>query len=101
MAEIHGKIPLEVLIKNWQGEFGWDVDRVRLLEHRKVVKMTQEIVKRGLDSLGEVFLGTDGKVWDGLHRIAIALELGIPEIKFKLVNPEKDLIELATKYKAR
>lgn len=93
---IRGLIPTEVLIKHWQGEFGWDIDRVRLLEHKRVVKMTAEIVKHGI--MGEVILGSDGRVWDGLHRIAIALELGIEWIPFVYKNPDKDLRDVIKEF---
>jgi ParB-like chromosome segregation protein Spo0J len=94
--EIRGIMPVEILIKHWHGEWGWHIDSVRLLEHKKVVKLTSEIVKHGM--IGEVVLGSDGRVWDGLHRIAIAMELGIPEIPFVYKDYSNDFEGVAKQY---
>jgi hypothetical protein len=89
-----GFIDPNILVKYWQGEWGWEVDRVRILEHKKVVKMTEQIIRYGIKELGEVILGTDGRVYDGLHRIAICLELQIPLIPFRLEDPKQNLLNV-------
>lgn len=92
-------MPVKELIKHWSSPHGWDIDSIRLLEQKQVVGLTAEIVKRGMP--GEIILGSDGKVWDGLHRIAIALELNIHEIAFVYKDHSSDLIKIVRKYEKK
>lgn len=39
-----------------------------------------------IDDAAPVLLGNDGRVWDGHHRICIALAEGIPELMVEVVD---------------
>ncbi|MEX2116827.1 MAG: hypothetical protein WEB37_08065 [Bacteroidota bacterium] len=83
-------------MKHWQADYGWDIDRIRLLEHERVVGLTAFIVKHGIP--GEVVLGSDGRVWDGKHRIAIALSLGIKDIPFVYKEVDRELRQVIEEF---
>lgn len=38
-----------------------------------------------IDHLAPVLLGNDGRVWDGHHRICIAIECGLPALMVEVV----------------
>ncbi|MFE7797016.1 hypothetical protein [Nocardia sp. NPDC057440] len=53
-------------------EFLWTRDRERTL------KIMDSVLDRGYDH--PVLLGDDGRVWDGHHRIAVAVALNLSQI---------------------
>ena len=39
-----------------------------------------------VDHLAPVLLGSDGRVWDGHHRIVIAIQLGVPSLMCEVAS---------------
>lgn len=63
--------------RNWPEEFEWlwANDRERMKSIKRQVKA------HGLDSFEDpILLGSDGRVWDGHHRLAVAMRLGIEKV---------------------
>lgn len=63
--------------RSWSEEFEWlwknDAHRMKSIK--------RQVKEHGLDSFDDpILLGSDGRVWDGHHRLAVAMKLGIKEV---------------------
>ena len=77
------EMPLAQVVEFWRpGSHDWTwvdeyADIVARPETPAIRKRVQEEGIGFLDRVAPILLGSDGRVWDGHHRICIALELGI------------------------
>ena len=85
------KMSAETIIEVYKDgdEIGWPAELQFLwTEHRnKTLALLDSVVANGFRD--PVLLGSDKRIWDGHHRIAVALALQIPvPVKFALTQPE-------------
>jgi len=80
------------LVQNWRpGSYDWTwADECADLsqQHRTAVILSR-ILKEGIgfaDNVEPILLGDDGRVWDGHHRICLALSLGIEELYVEVIG---------------
>lgn len=70
-------------------EIGWPYELMWLwTEHRKqLLALMDSVLKDGFQE--PIILGNDGRVWDGHHRLAVALALGM-RLPVDVVKPLED-----------
>jgi hypothetical protein len=69
---------------SWEQEWFWiDSDDDHAEEY---AKLEEEIRRDGIRT--PVLIGNDGRLWDGHHRLRIAVRLGIPYIPVELTAPK-------------
>lgn len=73
--------------RNWAQEFAWlwDNDGPRM---DVITTMIQETGFSGFSA--PILLGSDGRVWDGHHRLAAAMRLGIDKVPVVFSGEEPD-----------
>jgi len=73
---------LQQLLRDYQDgdEHGWDTefDWLRANHAEALADLRASVVKDGIRE--PVLLGSDGRVWDGHHRLCVALDLGLHEV---------------------
>lgn len=77
-------LPVEDLIARWRvgsHEWSWDQEYVDLWlgepsHSGRIHELFESISAEGIRE--PVLLGNDGRVWDGHHRVVIAMVLGLP-----------------------
>ena len=78
-------MPLADVLDRWiDGEgHGWVTEAVWLLTHdrQRMNELIASIRQHGI--LEPILLGTDGRVWDGHHRIVVAWLLRLREVPVK------------------
>lgn len=85
-------MPLPVLLRHWRpGSYDWEwLDEYWNLMHvnpavTDAVRARVESEGFGFaDAFGPILLGSDGRVWDGHHRICIAIEKRQPYLWVEL-----------------
>lgn len=86
-------MPLAQILTFWRpGSHDWswaeEYADVMAQERTKPVRLRVEAEGIGfIDHAAPVMLGSDGRVWDGHHRICIAIEKGIPSLMVETVLP--------------
>lgn len=61
----------------WPAEFAW----LWMEQPGQMVELIQDIITNGIQQ--PILLGMDGSIWDGHHRIAAAVALGLDIIPTK------------------
>lgn len=77
----HRMVKLEHLLgiyKVGSGDWLWQEEYEDLYKTQHQINLTESIRLKGIKE--PVLLGSDGRIWDGHHRICAALHLGITEI---------------------
>lgn len=70
---------------DWTWEEEWaDLDE-RHATDGELDKLEQQIRENGITT--PVLIGSDGRLWDGHHRICIAYRLGLTEVPVEIVEP--------------
>lgn len=61
-------------------EDGWDAEFAWIHEHHvdHLYDLTEDIKQYGI--IHPILLGNDGRIWDGHHRLCVAVDLGIKRI---------------------
>lgn len=81
-------VPLEALLKVVRDgdEVGWDVELGELWEARTdyLDILATSIQETGIQT--PILIGSDGRVWDGHHRLAVAQKLGLSEVPIEWVG---------------
>lgn len=73
---------------DWSWEEEWaSLDR-RHAETGYLEKLEKRIKEEGITM--PVLIGSDGRLWDGHHRLRIAVRLGIQEIPVEIVEPSPE-----------
>lgn len=69
-------------------EHGWATEFAYLATHHgpKLRKLRKSIAKRGIRI--PLLLGNDGRLWDGHHRLLVAVGLGISFVPVERANDE-------------
>lgn len=70
----------------WADEYQDLMDR----DQARTERIRQRIDAEGIgfiDHIAPVLLGNDGRVWDGHHRICIAIQRGIPTLNVETTEP--------------
>lgn len=73
---------VEDILRHWRpgsAEWAWDEEYADLIDDPVTDRVRERIDAEGFgfdDHLAPVLLGSDGRVWDGHHRIVIAMERG-------------------------
>lgn len=89
-------IPVSQIIVFWRPglhEWSWREQYADVLTHTQTPAIVYRVKSEGIgfiDHIAPVLLGNDGRVWDGHHRICIAIRQGIPTLKVELagiINP--------------
>jgi hypothetical protein len=76
--------------QDWTWEEEWaDLDQ-RHEETGYLVKLEQQIRENGITM--PVLIGSDGRLWDGHHRLRIAVRLGIGYVPVELTDPGDDAL---------
>lgn len=60
-----------------------------LMKQERTREILQRVDAEGIgfiDYVSPVLLGNDGRVWDGHHRICIAIERGIPSLMCEMTS---------------
>jgi ParB-like chromosome segregation protein Spo0J len=60
--------------RGWDEEFAW----LRAHHAERLATIRETATVQGI--LEPVLLGADGRVWDGHHRLCVAIDLGLPTI---------------------
>lgn len=79
-------LPIAQVITFWRPgshDWTWKDEYVDLHLHhsRRLQAIRRRVIEDGfkfLDHVSPILLGSDGRVWDGHHRICLAIELGEP-----------------------
>ena len=85
-APVLVRMPVESIVTNWRvgsAEWSWDEERADLSNDPVTAAVRHRVLTEGIgfaDAYAPVLLGSDGRVWDGHHRIVIALEQGITHL---------------------
>lgn len=72
------------------GDWSWQVEYDELIGQPGTQKLLARIRNEGIRE--PVLLGTDGRVWDGHHRIVIAMHLGLDSVPVEFAgegSPER------------
>jgi hypothetical protein len=76
--------------QDWTWDEEWaDLDQ-RHEETGYLLKLEQQIRENGITM--PVLIGTDGRLWDGHHRLRIAVRLGIGYVPVELADPGADAV---------
>lgn len=68
----------------WPVEFAW----LWMNHAEQMVELIQDVIKNGIQE--PILLGPDGSIWDGHHRIAAAVALGLDTIPTTTKEDESD-----------
>ena len=89
-APVLTAMPLAQVVAFWRPgshDWTWAEEYADVMTHERMPAIRQRVMEDGIgfqDHVAPILLGSDGRVWDGHHRICIALELRI-----STVNVEK------------
>ncbi|WP_323986217.1 ParB N-terminal domain-containing protein [Microbacterium plantarum] len=75
-------ISLDLLLRSYRDgdEHGWETEFAWLEEHhpQKIAELMDDIHAVGIQE--PILLGSDGRIWDGHHRIYAAHRLGLKRV---------------------
>lgn len=93
------RMPVSQIVTFWQPgshAWSWAEESHELMHGEKYETQTKHILKRVdeegidfIDNIAPVLLGSDGRVWDGHHRICIAIKQGIPDLMVDIVEKKE------------
>lgn len=70
---------------NWSWDEEWaDLER-RHAETGYLVELEQQIREKGI--ITPVLIGNDGRLWDGHHRLCVAVKVGLEYVPVEIVKP--------------
>jgi len=84
--------PLAHIVTFWRPgshDWTWAEEYADLVDDPVTERVRERVRSEGIDFIDEVapvMLGSDGRVWDGHHRIVIALEQRIPSLMVEVVE---------------
>lgn len=94
-APVMTEIPLEEILKKWRPgsyDWAWQQEFDDLKDSPVTKEIEARVDKEGIsfvDCISPVLLGSDGRVWDGHHRIVIAMKRGITTLNVEIVSVEQ------------
>jgi len=70
-------------------DWGWMEECLDLFsrDKAKTFRILERVLNEGIgfaDDIQPILLGNDGRIWDGHHRICIAIELGIERVMVEM-----------------
>jgi hypothetical protein len=80
------------VLDNWvpgSYDWGWPEERADLTDDPVTAAVRARVDAEGIgfhDHIAPILLGSDGRVWDGHHRLIIALERGIEYVNVEVVR---------------
>lgn len=89
--------PLAQIITFWRpgsAEWSWADEYADLIDDDVTQRIEERINAEGIgfvDHITPVLLGSDGRVWDGHHRIVLAIKRGVPALMCEVAGA--DVIE--------
>lgn len=90
--------PVAQIITFWtpgSGAWSWAEEYQRLRDDPVTLAVERRVVERGfgfIDHIAPVLLGSDGRVWDGHHRICIAIKRGTLWLRCEVAGPDPTAI---------
>lgn len=92
------RMPLAQVVTFWRPgseDWSWAEEYEHIMTDQAHVtdKIRERVQKEGiifLDHVAPILLGNDGRVWDGHHRICIAIEMGIPDVMVEITPPKEE-----------
>lgn len=78
------------VLDNWRPgshDWGWPEERQDLTDDPVTEAVRRRVDAEGIgfiDDVAPILLGSDGRVWDGHHRLIIAMERGIEYVQVEL-----------------
>ena len=91
--------PLAQIITFWRPgsfEWSWEEEYADIFARPETEQIEALVDTYGigfLDRVAPILLSNNGRVWDGHHRICIAIKRGIPSLKVELVEPKDENVE--------
>ena len=76
------------------GEWSWQDEYENLIDRPVTQRLLAEVREDGIRE--PILLGTDGRVWDGHHRITVAMHLGLDSVPVEFAarkHPEPEITE--------
>lgn len=80
------EMPVAQIVTFWRPgshDWSWAEEYADIIDNPVTAAVRERVNNEGVgfvDHLAPVLLGSDGRVWDGHHRICIAIEQGIPTL---------------------
>lgn len=84
-------IPLSDLLARWKPgsyDWTWQQEYANLIDHPVTQRIRERVDVEGfgfIDDHSPILLGSDSRVWDGHHRIVIAMERGVEYLNVNIV----------------
>lgn len=81
------RMPLRRILAEWRPgshDWSWDDEYADLVDDDVTRQIEERVLDEGIgftDHIAPVLLGSDGRVWDGHHRIVLAMKHGITELR--------------------
>lgn len=88
--------PVAQIVTFWRpgsGDWTWAEEYADVMTHERTAAIRERVETEGVafvDSHAPVLLGSDGRVWDGHHRICIAIEKGIGSLMCEIAGDTAD-----------
>jgi hypothetical protein len=85
-APVLVSVPLAQIVTFWRPgstDWSWAEEYADVMTHERTAKIIARVDSEGIgfiDHIAPVLLGSDGRVWDGHHRICIAIQRGIQSL---------------------
>ena len=85
--------PVSHIVTFWQPgshDWTWADEYADLIGDPVTERVRERVNSEGIafaDDYAPVMLGSDGRVWDGHHRIVLAIEQRIPSLMVEVVTP--------------
>lgn len=92
-ADVLVSKPLSQILTFWRPgshDWTWKEEFADLIDHPVTEEIRRRVDAEGfgfIDHLAPVMLGSDGRVWDGHHRICLAIEQGRDSLMVEIVDP--------------
>lgn len=86
------KKPVSQIITFWRPgscDWSWAEEYADVMSQARTQPVRERVKNEGfgfVDHLAPVLLGSDGRVWDGHHRICLAIEQGVPELMVEMTE---------------
>lgn len=86
------RMPLSRILAEWRPgshDWSWDDEYADLVGDDVTRRIEERVLGGGIgfiDHIAPVLLGSDGRVWDGHHRIVLAMKHGITELRVDVVE---------------
>jgi hypothetical protein len=85
--------PLSHILTFWRPgshEWTWAEEYADLIDDEITARIDQRVRSEGIhfaDGFAPILLGSDGRVWDGHHRIVLAIRYQIPSLMCEIAAP--------------